>query len=304
VLAALRHTPGIGSDIAHVEPFTKTRGGFFACLATTRSGARLFAKCILSRGREARFWRVWREGGIMTEGDHYRLLPPEDVVQGAITTVLVFPAHPGLPIDRKKNIASYVRRVRKGVRALADFNSNHMDSALLGAFFDTGSADPPQASTLSKLESVYGFDHDIALMAANELRAVRTAWSEATAPLERAPRCLCHLDMGRGNVIFERKKATILDFGHAAIAPAGADLHTILRYARPREPGRTRFAEIYAAEFGRKGIDLDVDLARLAMNARFAARYTDPGLPSAQHRPVFLDALETAKALTERPRDS
>jgi len=304
VLAALRRTPGIGSDIAQVEPFMKTRGGFFACLATTRGGARLFAKCTLSRGREARFWRVWREGGIMTEGDHYRLLPPEYVVSGAVSTVLVFPAHPGLPVDRKKNIANYARRVHKAVRALADFNSNHTDTALFDAFPDAGSADPPRASTLSNLEATYGFDRETARLAANELRAVRAAWSKATAPLERAPRCLCHLDMGRGNVIFERKKATILDFGHAAIAPAGADLHTILRYTRPREPGRTRFAEIYAAEFGRKGIDLNVDLARLAMNARFAARYTDPGLPSARHWPVFLDALETAKALTERPRDA
>ena len=292
--------PYIGSDIARVEPFLHTRGGFFACLADTRGGARIFAKCILSRGREARFWRTWRDGGIRAEGARYRLLPPDHAITGPIATVLFFPAHPALPITGKRRIAAYAKHAHLAVRALADFNSDHMDPALVGPFAGSGASGPPRAARPRALERTYGFDRDTSLAAAADLRAARNAWPAATAGLDTAPRCLCHLDLGRGNVIFERGKATILDFGHAAIAPAGADLHTVLRYTRADGSRRNRFAEIYAAEFARKDVEIDPDLVRLAMEARYAARYTDPGLPGARRRSVFLSALRTARTLAER----
>ena len=103
-------------------------------------------------------------------------------------------------------------------------------------------------------------------------------------------------------MIFEKGKATMLDFGHAAIAPAGADLHTLQRYTRPDASERKRFAELYSAEFDRKGVALDPDLVRLAIETRFASRYSDPRLPSARPPNVFLDALETLNALTGRAR--
>ena len=75
-----------------------------------------------------------------------------------------------------------------------------------------------------------------------------------------------------------------------------------LRRSPPRADGprRNRFAEIYAAEFARKDVEIDPDLVRLAMEARYAARYTDPGLPGARRRSVFLSALRTARTLAER----
>jgi hypothetical protein len=105
------------------------------------------------------------------------------------------------------------------------------------------------------------------------------------------------MDLGPGNVVVHDGAAIIHDFGHAAMAPPGSDLHPVLRHA---DASAGRLVAPYAEVFADKGIAADPADIRLAAEAHFAARYRNLEMPSARHWPAFEAALATSVALVER----
>ena len=295
-LAAALPEAGPG-EIRLVEPIGHTRGGFFSALASAGRGADLFVKAVPSRGREARFWAAWARGEIRSRGAHYLLAPPLAECRGTLVTILAFARDDALPATRGQAFRRFRTGLDAVVRAVADFNSDHMgrDWPLPPAGFGRVCRVPRRRDVCRELGiEPQGADALVATMQATAAR-----WGGVAAALDAAPGCLCHLDLGTGNVVATGESCAIIDFGMAAPAPAGADLHTILRYGGRGLGAAEGLVAEYVAVFAAKGIALDPEAVLRACRAHYATRYTNLRLRSVSRREVFEAAVAAGASLVE-----
>jgi hypothetical protein len=180
------------------------------------------------------------------------------------------------------------------VRAVADFNSSHLRPDRRFRPSEVGERVPvPPAAEVRR---ALGVDAAAAREIVRTLRGVEARWTVLRDQVYRSGSCLCHMDLGPGNISFRRGIGIIQDFGHAAAAPIGSDLHTVLRYGGLDSHGIDGVIAAYAGVFAEKGIEVDAGSVRRALEAHFAARYRDLRLPSA--RPAaFRQAVGMSLAL-------
>lgn len=300
---AFANAPGgapaaLRGPLARCSPIGRSQGGFFSCLAEGQDGARLFVKCVPALGREAQFWQAWSRGAIRAEGEGYRLLPPVGRIEGRALSFLVFPdlgPDPGLSRRRTLRYTSDIETV---IRAIAGFNADHL--ARIGGLKRASGARAHFVPMKRRIVRALAVDGREARQISRALRRVEWRWPALRRGLYRGPLCLCHMDFGPGNVLLGRDRPVILDFGHAAMAPVGADLHTVLRYARKggTELATARAVEIYAGVFEARGVTVDRAAVTLAAEAHFAARYRNLRLGSAPD--VFEEALGVSQRLLAR----
>lgn len=296
--------PGFAGTLSDFRPLGGTKGGFFACLATDATGTTRFLKCVPTLGREMRFWDAWERGEIAVEGAHYRLLPPVARQRGRLLSLLVFPDLGPSPGLTKRRTSRYTGNLEIVVRAIADFNASHAGAAAPALKVSAG-AGAHRVPTRRRIVRALSVDRAAAGRIARSLRGVERRWDALRRRLYGGPLCLSHMDFGPGNILIQPDvRPVILDFGHAALAPAGADLHTVLRYARkgggPVDP--ERLAAIYAEVFADRGVAVEPAAVLLAAETHFAARYRNLRLGST--RDVFDEALRLSEALvgTRAPR--
>lgn len=281
-------------------PVGQTKGGYFSCIAVSTDGTRRFVKCIPKRSREMRFWDAWAKDGIRTRGRHYELLPPERCLSGAQLAVLVFPALDPNPGLGRRRTSRYAGNLETVVRAIADFNSDHAGDGLP----DLRVSQEGKAHFVPlkrRIVGTLGVNGQEARRISQNLRAIEWRWAALRRRIYRAPLCLSHMDFGPGNILIGPRPPVILDFGHAAVAPIGTDLHTVLRYARKGDApvDWSRLVDIYAEVFESKGIAVDRAAIANAAELHFAARYRNLRLQSA--RDVFRDALTRSQRLLSGP---
>ena len=281
------------------EPITYARGGFFSALVEAPAGSR-FVKAVPTRSREALFWEAWRRGLIRCEGVHYRLVPPAEIASGRMVTVLSFPR---LQVVRPRKSARsrlFGRDALEVVRALADFNSDHRLAE--GAFPPARDCGPVPVPRPRRVARALGVEVERSRAIAADLRAVEAGWHRVRGPVDAGDRCLAHMDLGMGNILLDHRPMVMLDFGHAGIAPVGADLHTVLLYADPDPAAATEMAEVYAAVFREKGQDVDPAAVLRSAQAHFAARYRDLRFFSARRPATFDAALALSRELVDAAR--
>jgi hypothetical protein len=288
------------SGIRLVEPVAHTRGGFFSCFAACEGGPDLFVKAVPSASREAVFWAAWRRGGIRTRGDHYVLAPPIAEFRGRTVTLLAFARDDALPKTRRTAFRRFRGRLDEVVRAIADFNSDHLggDVALPEPDFGRSYPVPGRRGIARHVGIERARTHALV----ETMKATSARWRHVARALDGATRCLCHMDLGTGNVVPRGGRCVFIDFGSACIAPAGADLHTVLRFGGRGSGAGRELAEAYADVFARKGIALDLEAVLHACQAYFATRYTTPRLRSVGPE-VFAEAAEMGSALAARLGD-
>jgi hypothetical protein len=298
-LRVLQLARGEGSELGSVVdcvPIKNALGGFFACIAITGAGRR-FVKGVLAGSREAAFWDAWRQGAVRTEGRHYRLVPPCAMLVGRAIGILVFPELQGL--ESPGRIGPYRRHVRRVVRAVADFNSDHLLPAG-GQVRPSQVCDRVPVPSWRRVEELLGVGPERAGQIVAALRRVEPRWDALRDRSYRSARCLCHMDLGRTNVVLDRGPVLLLDFGNAGAAPIGADLHAVRRYLGPGGPSMDDLVATYCEVFELKGIPVDPAGIRLAADAHFAARYRNLRFLGARNRETFEAALATSLALIER----
>lgn len=284
-----------GSQIGDPAPFLGSRGGFFAALATV-DGRRLFVKAILARGRESRFWTATQDGRIRTAGRHYRLLVPERIIAGRAVCLLVTPAMEALADDSARTRRHGYRKASDLVlRAMGEFNATHFP-AVRGLPGPRREGRPRRPPTAAALAQGLGLEPREAAAAAARLGKIGEDWGPVRARLAAMPRCLSHLDLGPGNIRIVDGRGLLLDFGHASAAPAGADLHSLLRYGGGRRD-LEQLSEEYAAIFAANGMALDPEAARFAAVAHFAERYRDLHSVGPRGIAAFHQALELSEVL-------
>ena len=288
---------GLRGALTEFRPLGGTKGGFFACLATDAAGTTRFVKCVPTLGREMRFWDAWERGEIAVEGEHYRLLPPVARQRGRLLSLLVFPDLGPSPGLTKRRTSRYTGNLEIVVRAIADFNASHAGAAAPALKVSAG-AKAHRVPTRRRIVRTLSVDRRSARRIARSLRAVEARWGALRQRLYGGPLCLSHMDFGPGNILIQPdQRPVILDFCHAALAPAGSDLHTVLRYARkgegPVDP--ERLAAIYAEVFAARGIAVERAAVLFAAETHFASRYRNLRLGST--RDVFDEALHLSEAL-------
>jgi hypothetical protein len=287
------------SGIRLVEPIAHTRGGFFSCFAACEGGPDLFVKAVPSASREAVFWAAWRRGGIRTRGDHYVLAPPIAEHRGRTVTLLAFARDDALPKTRR----TAFRRFRAGsTRSCARRGLQLRPSRRRRGAAGTGLRPQLPRAGPSRHRAACrdrARAHDALV---ETMKATSARWRHVARALDGATRCLCHMDLGTGNVVPRGGRCVLIDFGSACIAPAGADLHTVLRFGGRGTGAGRELAEAYADVFARKGIALDPEAVLHACQAYFATRYTTPRLRSVGPD-VFAEAAEMGAALAARLGD-
>jgi hypothetical protein len=279
------------------EPRTHSIGGFFACIAVTGAG-RFFIKGVPARGREVAFWTAWQRGLVRTEGVHYRLIPPRLIYAGGLIGILLFPELVGL--EQANRRWQYRRRIRRVVRAIADFNSDHI-LPIDSPFRISHVCDRAAVPSGRRAERLLGVDNASARSITATLRRIEPRWDDIRDRLYRSVHCLSHMDVGTTNIVLNQGTSILLDFGFAGAAPIGADLHTVRRYGGPawsRDLVGT-YAEVFAA----KGVEVDPTAILRTLNAHFAARYRNLHFPAARNRETFDAALATSLALIGAPAD-
>lgn len=280
-------------------PVRHATGGFFATVAETESGP-LFVKGVLSAGREARFWAAWERGAIGAAGVRYRLLPPVRIVRGRLATLLAFPVVPGLDLVRWRRLARYRRHVWATVEAIAEFNARHPAPVPgIGRPAIRASAPVPGARAIAAALKV---DAGEAAALAAAARAVEAGWRPVREAAAREAQCLAHMDLGIGNLVFGDGPAILLDFGHAGLAPVGADLHVVLRALEGSGPGPAALAEAYAAAFTAAGGVTDAGTVRRNLETYYGARYRNLGFYTARHAETYRAALATSERLVAARR--
>ena len=292
-LAGIAAELGCGA-IAGCAPVRHATGGFFSGVAETEAGPR-FVKGVLTGGREARFWAAWERGAIRAQGEHYRLLPPERIVRGRVATVLAFPFLPDLATRREDRRRAFRENALASARALASFNASHRDP--VPGLCDAAVGRPPRPPSARLLEQRLQVEPALAEELAAEARAVEAAWRPVRDAVEAGPRCLGHMDLGIGNVVFGDGPALLLDFGHAGAAPVGADLHAVLRGLEGAGPGPDALADAYAAAFRSAGGAIEPETVRRAFEAYYAARYRNLGYFTARHAGSYRKALRVSRRL-------
>jgi hypothetical protein len=294
VRAALRLV-GPAAGLGTVEgcaPARHARGGFFA-VVTEGDGGRRFVKGVPARGREALFWAAWQRGSVVTEGRHYRLVPPVAVVAGRLIAVLVFPALPGLEAPRERRQRLYRRHALRVARALAEFNAAHPDPDW---FPPAASPGPVPVPRRRAVERALGVDRVAAAGIVEALAGVEAGWGRVLGPVRAGERCLCHMDLGMDNALVG-EPAVLIDFAHAGSAPVGADLHTLMRYVGAAGPDTEALVEAYVEVFAARGVTLEAAEVRRNLRAHFAARYRDLRFASARNHATFGTALALSQEL-------
>jgi hypothetical protein len=283
---------GLDGPVAEVAPLPNTGGGFFCAIACGAGGGRYFTKGILASGREAALWRAWRDGAVRVEGEHYRIEPPAAIAAAPPVMVLAFPERAFMRTDWRTRDGIYAREVRRVVRAVAEFTAAHAGGAGFAAARGcVGARVPGEAAVAAAL----GVEGGEARAIAGRLRAVERGWPAVRRRVGGLAGRLGHMDLGPSNVVIHEGRGVLMDFGHAGLAPAGADLHTALRYGGGAEEGE--LLDLYVEVFSARGVALDRAAAELALRAYFAARYRNLGLRSARERAVFERALEMSERL-------
>ncbi len=281
------------APVARIEPVSGTRGGWFSTIVVAADGARFFAKAVSARGRERAFWRAWAEGGVVVEGAHFRLVPPLAQAGAGAVTLLVFPEVPALE-RRRRSRKRYCSIRGSVVRAIAEFSAIHPAARVPLPPPLAPRAPPLGPSALGRRLGVAPAE---AARLAARLRAVEAAWPRLD-PLPATH--IAHLDFGTTNAAPDGGRVIVQDFGHAAPAAPGADLHSVLRWGRA--PGAAPFdlrphVEAYVAGFGAEGVALDADLVLQAAERHFAARYRNPRQSSSHE--VLAEALALSERLLE-----
>ena len=216
------------------EPITYARGGFFSALVEAPAGSR-FVKAVPTRSREALFWEAWRRGLIRCEGVHYRLVPPGRDRVWTYGHRAELPEAPGgqAEEERAKPAVPVGTRWRWSGRSPTSTPTIGWPRARFRRRGTAVRCRRPAAPVARAL----GVEAERARAIAADLRAVEAGWASSPRASRRGRRCLAHMDLGMGNILLDHRPMVMLDFGHAGIAPVGADLHTVLLYADP-EPRR------------------------------------------------------------------
>lgn len=301
-LAQSRAGPASESTIGSIsdcEPVIDTQGGFFTCIAINASGQRFFTKCLRAEERESHFWRAWQRGQVRAEGKHYRLVPPIAMLHCGSVSILAFPELEFIAQHRLRHHEHSAQDLDRVVCAIADFNSDHMapPAALVPV---SRACDGGRAPSTSIVARTLGIDAERAQEVAATLRRIEAHWGEVRDRIYGVPHCLCHMDFHLGNVTVHEGVGYIYDFGKAGTAPPGADLYRlILSLAGPRDgwTGRSDLVARYTSVFSEKGIHLDAENARQALDGHFAARNRRVGARARRNPQVFEEAVRTSLEL-------
>ena len=243
-----------------MAPLPNTAGGFFCAIATGAGGGRYFTKGILGSSREARFWRAWRDGAVRVEGRHYRIEPPVAVAGGRAVMVLAFPEQAFMRTDWRTRDGIYARNVRAGG---AGGGGVQRGPCRRGGLCGGAGVRRVRVPAAAAVAAALGVDAGEARAIAGRLRAVEAGWGEVRRRVGGLAGGLGHMDLGPSNVVMHEGRGVLMDFGHAGLAPAGADLHTVLRYGGGVEEGE--LLELYAEVFAGMGVALDRAAAELAL---------------------------------------
>ncbi len=273
-----------------------TRGGWFSTIVVAADGARFFAKAVSARGRERAFWRAWAEGGVVVEGAHFRLgagLFAQAGARGGDASGLSGSARARAASAKQKALLQHSWIGGAGDRGVLR-NSPGRAGPAAAASWPAGGARPLGPSALGRRLGVAPAE---AARLAARLRAVEAA-SSRLDPLPATH--IAHLDFGTTNAAPDGGRVIVQDFGHAAPAAPGADLHSVLRWGRA--PGAAPFdlrphVEAYVAGFAAEGVALDADLVLQAAERHFAARYRNPRQSSSHE--VLAEALALSERLLE-----
>lgn len=289
---------GDGPDtrITDSDPIIHTRGGYFCSIVTTAGNRRYFVKAVSSDSREARFWNAWREGLIRCDGKHYRIASPVQVQQRSGLAILLFKANAYKGRDRKSEYRANLALV---VRAAAEFNSDHLNMDR-GRFDASCICDSPPTPRYSTVKRLFSGDPARTERCMRSLSSIRGKWSRFRERLYAESACLSHMDFGPNNIVVEEDHCVIQDFGLAGLAPVGSDLHTVFRYARRLGsgwPDKAKLVESYASVFAEKGVDLDQDAVRRALDAHFSARYRNLKLQNSHRALAFEHAVRMGAGL-------
>lgn len=286
----------LGGPIVRIEPISHTHGGFFNCLFETAKGRRFFAKAVRTPSRESMFWNAWQRGAIRTEGRYYRIHAPVLLLGSRDIRVLIFPENKLIgenPADRRR---TYHRHLDLATLSIADFNSDHLNIEPLG-LSSSHACGPNPLPHQTIIRAVLPEADPRTIR--KQIRDIERRWPAVKKQVYSAPVCLCHMDMGPGNVSPGHGISTLMDFGCAAIAPIGSDLHAVFRYSGQKDgwPDPNRFIHPYTEVFASKGITVDPVQIRCALDAHFAARYRNLNKSSARKKSVFDAAMATSLAM-------
>ncbi len=284
---------GLDGPLVDCAPMMKTGGGFFCAIASGAGGGRFFTKAILGSSREAKVWRAWSAGAVRGEGRHYRLEPPVAVAEAGPVMVLAFAERGYMRTDFRKRDGIYARNVRRVVRAVAEFNAVHRG---LGAGVPVARGCRRLAVPgVKAVEAALGVEAVEAAAIVRRLTTVEAGWDAVGWRLDGLAAGLGHMDLGPSNIVMHEGRGVLMDFGHAGLAPLGADLHVVRRYGGLEEAELLDlYGEAFAGDFDRAG-------AELALRAHFAGRYRNLKLRSARDPEVFGRALEMSEELLRAP---
>jgi aminoglycoside phosphotransferase (APT) family kinase protein len=298
--AVLRHARTALAAIGEVDACRPAPGawnGLFSCLASI-DGRRCFVKAVPAWGRELRFWQAWARGAIAVEGRHYRLLPPFRIVQGRAVALLAFPELTGLETTPRGKLAAYRSGILEVARAVAEFNAAHpVPPCAAPPLPLCRKAERVRVPARRAVAAALGVGADRAAEIVASLGEVESRWERVSARVAAGPTSIAHMDLGAGNVVLGHGKCLLLDFGHAGVAPVGADLHVALRFRDPGGPDAAAIVAAYAEGLAELGAALDPTAIRLAAEAHFAARYRNLKFASARHPASFESALAAAERL-------
>jgi hypothetical protein len=284
-------------EVGECRPAPGALNGLFSCLASI-DGRRCFVKAVPAWGRELGFWQAWRRGAVAVEGRHYRLLPPFRIVAGRAVALLAFPEITGLETTRRGKLAAYRRGILEVARAVAEFNAAHpVPSGAAPPLPPCRKAEKVRVPAPRTVAAVLGVDAGRAAEIVAALGDVEAGWERVRARVAAGRASIAHMDLGAGNVVLGRGKCLLLDFGHAGVAPFGADLHVLLRFRAPAGPDAAAIVAAYADGLAERGAGLDPGTIRLAAEAHFAARYRNLKFASARDPASFDAALAAAERL-------
>ena len=194
-------------------------------------------------------------GVIRGEGVHYRLVPPAEMASGRMVTVLSFPTLPAGPGGKSARQRLFGRDALAVVRALADFNSDHRRCR--AGFPPARDCGPvPVPGPRRGGTGARGRRAEAARRSSPTARAVEAGLEQRRGTRSRrAPLPRAHGPRAR------QRRARRSAGDPARLRPrrrsprSGADLHTVLRCARPRSraAGPRRWPKPTSTVFRAKG---------------------------------------------------
>jgi hypothetical protein len=259
-------------------------------------------KGVQSKSREVAFW-LGMGKALTAAGPHYEVVAPLGLVVLEPLAVLHFPYIPTVNRTTRQERSLYRDKMDIVVRAVVDFNAQNTVSEPTGRWLGGSPfrADP-DLPNLESLKRRLGVDSHAANALRSELAHIIERWPVIRKCYEELPACVCHNDLGPGNVIFSSDVTRILDFGMATGGPLGSDLHALIRWSSFLTDA-TKAEEVirsYADLLISSGVDVTHQDVRVAAWTTFFLRYCDLRWRSARNRDAFEAAIRGMKRLMDQ----